>query len=594
MTEKEKKVNFKYNFKIYLKFLGKYKALALSLILVVMMIEVLRIVDKLLFKSVIDNGTLYLAGTISKSGYFEILSIVLIAFISASSFRVIGRWLSLHFLIKLDSRLITDIKQHFFNHLIHLSHNFHTTHKTGSLIARINRGAGATERMTDFMMFNILPLIIQFLVVGSSLLYFDPFTALVVLGIATSFIGYSLWIQHLQRPTSIFMNDTEDIEKANIGDVFTNIESVKYFGKENNIKNRFASLSNETKKAILRYEGYYRWLDSGHTFIVAIGTFLLLYFPIMRFFQGEISLGTLVFIYTIYGNLLEPIYGFVHGMRGFYRSMADFEDLFQYGKIQNEIKDKPHASDLKVKNGSIEFRDVSFKYNDRAILSNFNLKIKENEKIALVGHSGAGKTTIVKLLYRLYDLNKGSILIDGKDIKDFKQESLRSELSIVPQECILFDDTIYNNILFSRPDASKEEVLEAIKFSQLDKIISKFPNKEKTIVGQRGIKLSGGEKQRVSIARAILANKKILVLDEATSSLDSQTENEIQRDLEKLLENRTSIIIAHRLSTVMKADKIVVLEEGKISQIGSHRELLRKKGIYQKLWNLQRGGYLQE
>ena len=214
--------------------------------------------------------------------------------------------------------------------------------------------------------------------------------------------------------------------------------------------------------------------------------------------------------------------------------------------------------------------------------------------MAFVGPSGSGKTTLVRLLYRFYDVSSGRILIDGEDLRDFKQESLRSEMSIVPQECILFDDTIYNNIAFSNPSASKEEVMKAIKFAQLDKTIENFPNKEQTIVGERGIKLSGGEKQRVSIARAILADKEILVLDEATSSLDSETEYEIQKDLAKLMEGRTSIIIAHRLSTIMNADKIVVLKNGKIVQEGKHSELAEQPGEYRKLWKLQKEGYLED
>ncbi|MBU1104215.1 MAG: ATP-binding cassette domain-containing protein, partial [Nanoarchaeota archaeon] len=216
------------------------------------------------------------------------------------------------------------------------------------------------------------------------------------------------------------------------------------------------------------------------------------------------------------------------------------------------------------------------------------------ERVALVGYSGSGKTTLVKLLYRLYDVDKGKIFIDGKNIKEFKQESLRGELSIVPQECILFDDTIYNNILFSKPSATREEVFKAIKFSQLDKFIRGLPKKEKTIVGERGVKLSGGEKQRVSIARAILADKKILLLDEATSSLDSKTEWEIQSALKKLMQGRTSIIIAHRLSTIMHADKIVVMEKGKVVQLGKHRDLIDEHGVYKELWNLQKGGYIEE
>ena len=312
----------------------------------------------------------------------------------------------------------------------------------------------------------------------------------------------------------------------------------------------------------------------------------------MKFLDGELSLGSLVFIYTVFGNLMGPLFGFVYGIRGFYRSMADFEALFEYGKIENEIKDKKRAKDLKIKEGIIEFRNIDFSYSKRKLFNNFNLMIQAKKKVALVGHSGCGKTTLVKLLYRLYDVDEGEILIDGKNIKDFKQESLRSELSIVPQECILFDDTIYNNIAFSNPKASKEDVFKAMGFAQLDEVIKNFPKKERTIVGERGVKLSGGEKQRVSIARAILANKKVLVLDEATSSLDSKTEYEIQKDLEKLMSGRTSIIIAHRLSTIMKADIIVVMRQGKIVQMGKHKDLLKEEGSYGHLWSLQRGGYI--
>jgi len=220
------------------------------------------------------------------------------------------------------------------------------------------------------------------------------------------------------------------------------------------------------------------------------------------------------------------------------------------------------------------------------------LSIHKNEKIALVGHSGCGKSTLINLLYRFYDIERGQILIDGKDIRDFKQESLRGSMSIVPQECVLFDDSIWNNIKFSNPKATKDDIWKAIRFAQLDKIIDEMPEKENTIVGERGVKLSGGEKQRVSIARAILANKKILVLDEATSALDSETEYEIQKDLARLMKGRTSIIIAHRLSTIMHADKIIVMKKGKIVQSGTHRQLINRSGEYKKLWNLQRGGYI--
>jgi len=397
----------------------------------------------------------------------------------------------------------------------------------------------------------------------------------------------------MQEKASIEANNAEDTEKANIADMFTNIESIKYFAKENLVKSKFRNLTEITKQKTIKFWKYYAQLDAVHSLILSAGTFFLLYFTIKGFVKGQYTLGTLVFIYTIFSALIGQMFGFVYGIRNFYRSMADFEVLFRHAKVKNKIKDKQNAEELKIKEGEITFNNVSFRYGKRTVFRNFNLVIPKNQKIALVGHSGCGKTTLVKLLYRFYDVDSGAILIDGKNIKDFKQESLRSEMGIVPQECILFDDRIYNNIAFSKPGAKKEEVMNAIKFAQLDNTIKTFPNKERTIVGERGIRLSGGEKQRVSIARAILADKKVLVLDEATSSLDSQTEHEIQQDLQELMQGRTSIIIAHRLSTIMKADKIVVMKEGKIVQEGTHNELIRQPGEYKHLWSLQKGGYIK-
>jgi ATP-binding cassette subfamily B protein len=374
-----------------------------------------------------------------------------------------------------------------------------------------------------------------------------------------------------------------------------NTESIRNFAKEKLVIQRFNNLAQKTRELQVKNWGYWRYTSAGQSLIMATGTFFLLYFSIQQVIRGEISIGTLSFVYATFGGLMNPTWAFVHGIRNVSRSMADFQELFDYGKIEKKIKNEPNAKELQVKNGEIIFENITFAYpGKKNIFENFNLKVPANKKVALVGHSGCGKSTITRLLYRLYDVEKGRIIIDKSDIKKVKQESLRESMSIVPQECMLFDDTIYNNILFARPTAKREEVLKAIKFAQLDKLIESFPLKEETIVGERGIKLSGGEKQRVSIARAILADKKILVLDEATSALDSETESEIQKDLEKLMRGRTSIIIAHRLSTIMKSDIIIVMKKGKIIQMGSHRELLKQGGEYKKLWNFQKGGYLVE
>jgi len=591
---KKQKINFKYNLKEYFSLVGRYKLIVIVLLLLIFFVESAQTLNQYLFKLIVDKGTAFNSGTIDSSVFLHALIIIALVFIGLFILRAIGWWFHNHLVNTLDANLIKDLKTKYFNHILYLSHGFHTTHKTGSLISRLNRGAGSVERMTDLIVYNAAPLVIQLIVVGVSLWYFNVQSAIIVIVTMLTLCTYSIYIQRIQEKWNIRLNQSEDTEKANIADFFTNIDSIKYFGKEDVVKSKFSKLSNNTKAAEMKNWGYYRWMGFGQTLIIGVGTLFLVYFPLKGFLAGTMTLGTLVFIYTVYLSLLGPLFGFISGVRGFYRSMADFQDLFQYGKIENDIKDKPGSGKLKVDDGVIEFRNVSFNYNKRNIFRDFNLVVPKNKKIALVGHSGSGKTTLVKLLYRFYDVDKGEILIDRVNIKDANQESLRGELSIVPQECVLFDDTIYNNIAFSNPKASRDDVFKAIKFAQLDKIIKEFPDKENTIVGERGVKLSGGEKQRVSIARALLANKKILVLDEATSSLDSQTEHDIQQDLVRLMEGRTSIIIAHRLSTVMKADTIVVLERGRIVQMGSHNQLIKKVGVYKKLWNLQKGGYIGE
>ena len=587
------KIDFKYNLRLYFSYLKNYKFLFLLVLAIILITESTYVFDKLLFKVIVDKGTEFSSGIIASNELVRIFLFVGGIFIILGILKAVLKFAELNYVNILESNLIADIKRKFFNHLLNLSYNFHTSHKSGSLISKLVRIGGAVERITDVFVFNFAPLIFQLIVVFFSIVYFSFKPAIVVLVTILTFIAYSFIIQKIQEKSNVIANETEDIEKANVSDIFTNIEAIKYFGKETNMELRFKKLSELTKTSFLKNWNYFRWFEAGQSLILSIGIIFLFYFPLMDFINGKISIGTVVFIYTVFTNLIGPLFGFVHGVRNYYRAMADFEVLFRFAKIEDEIIDKKNAKDLKIKNGVIEFRDIDFKYGKRQIFKNFNLNINKNEKIALVGASGCGKTTLVKLLYRLYDINDGRILIDGEDIKDFKKKSLRSEMAIVPQECVLFDDTIYNNIAFSNPSASKSEVIKAIKFAQLDRIINEFPKKEKTIVGERGIKLSGGEKQRVSIARAILADKKILVLDEATSSLDSQTEHEIQRDLAELMKNRTSIIIAHRLSTIMSADKIVVMDKGKIVQIGNHEQLIKQTGKYKQLWNLQKGGYIK-
>jgi ATP-binding cassette, subfamily B, heavy metal transporter len=591
--ENKNKVDFKKNMKIYLTIAKPYKKLFLGASLAVLFVALAELVEKYIFKELIDQGTNYLNATITQDIFIQLLIVLAVFFVVAAVTKTLGNWFRFHFINTLESKMILDLKQRFFEHIMGLSHSFHTSHRTGSLIARFTRGGRAVESITDFYVFEVIPLGFRFLIAFIPILFIDLISALILVVMVLVFISYSMILLKRQQKLTVAMNQAEDFEKAHISDSFTNIETVKYFGKEEFVKDSFVNFSSETQKYQLRTWGFARWFASGHNIILFTSLIALSYSPIIRLINGDFTIGSIAFIYALYLNVVGPLERFTWHLRAYYTGMADFQTLTNYYDITNEVKDKPKAKNLKIKKGTVILKNISFKYKNKLVLENINLNIKQNEKVALVGHSGSGKTTIVKLLYRLYDLNQGKITIDGKNIDSVKQESLRQEMSIVPQEGILFNDSIENNIRFSKPNATKKEIIASLKKAQLYNFVKSLPDKEKTTVGERGIKLSGGEKQRLSIARAILANKKILVLDEATSALDSKTESEIQKALAKLMQGRTSIIIAHRLSTIMHADKIVVMDKGKIVQIGKHKELIRQTGPYKELWKLQKGGYIE-
>ncbi len=586
-------VPFWENMKYYLSLLKNYKALTLLGVIVVILIQIAKVGEQFIFKVIIDNGEKLTSGILSKGEFVDSLILLAIFFAGILFVKVVGAGLRIYAINRIDSRLMRDLKQKFFGHLIELSHKFHTGKKTGSLISRLSRGSRSVESITDVLLFTILPLLFRFVLVVSAFIYFDVSTGIALLVTSALFIWYSIWIQGKQQKSQILANRAEDIEKGMIGDVFSNIDTVKYFGKEKRIFAKYKRLSEITARKIEKFWDYFMWLDSGQNLILGSGTFFIFALPILGLLKGNLTIGTLAFIYTTYLTFVGLLFQFVHGYRRFRKSIVNFNDLYQYSKISNDIVDEKGAKAIKINEGKISFRSVDFSYNDNKLIKDLNLVIPKNSKVAIVGPSGSGKSTLVKLLFRLYDVNNGEIFIDDQNISKVKQESLRNEMSIVPQDAVLFDDTIYNNIKFSNPKATRKDVLKAIKFAQLDRFIKKLPAGADTIVGERGVKLSGGERQRVSIARAMLADNKILILDEATSALDSHLEAEIQKDLQKLMENRTSIVIAHRLSTVMDADIIIVVEDGKIIEAGTHGELLnRKSGLYKDLWSLQAGSFI--
>lgn len=590
--KKEKSIDFKYNLKLYWEFLKKYKLMFFFLMILILIIESSYLFEAYVLKILFDYSGEFIAKTIGADFLRTIFFRVAIIFLLVGLTRAVLKFIHIHTINVMDSSIIKDVKYYFFKHLIFLSNKFHTTHKTGSMISRLVRSGSSVERMTDVFIFNFTPLFLKLIITIVVVSFFSKVAALLIFGIVLIFIIYNVSLQIFQEPYNVDANDAEDADKAAIGDYFTNIASIKNFGKEKHILKKFSCLIENSRKKMLIKWHIYRWMDFGQAIILSMGTILVIFVAFSGFANNDLSLGSLMFIINSYWGLIGLMFSFIHGTRNFYQAMADFEVLFQYNKIDNEVFEKPTAKNYKVKKGKVEFKDITFSYDKkRNVFSKFDLEVPSSKMVALVGHSGCGKSTLVKLLYRLYDVDSGEILIDGKNIKDYKKEQLRNEMSIVPQECALFDDTIYNNISFAKPSATKKEVIKAAKQAQLHKIIEDFPNGYETIVGERGVKLSGGEKQRVSIARALLANKKILVLDEATSALDSQTEHDIQKALARLMKGRTSIVIAHRLSTIMKADFIVVMNKGKIVEIDTHEQLVAKDGHYGKMWDLQKGGF---
>lgn len=594
--KKKTKVDYKKNLLEYWSYIKDRKLIISGIVFFSVLTQLILVAEKYLFKEIIDAIEAYVKKDILLNSLittFLIIGGIFIAFLIVRTINVYGEFILMG---KLQTRLTQKIKVKYFSHIVKLHHKFHTSHKTGSLISRLGRATGAASSLTESIIFDFAPLIIQLAILIPAFIGFGFSQALILFFTCLIFLIYAYYGNvHVAEKYRTDENTAHDLEKATFSDVFTNVDSVKYFGKENLVVKRFQKITDNTAK--FEYAHWKWWGNhiSGKEMIIGIGTLLLFGFSLKQFIEGTLTLGEFTFIYTTFMGILGPLNWFSWGIRRFTQSLTDVQDLFEYGEVSNEIKDKKGAKNLIIKKGEIEFRNVSFDYDKKnKLFSDFNLKIPKNKTVALVGHSGCGKTSIVKLLYRLYDVGEGQILIDGKDIRDVKQESLRSEMAIVPQEAILFDDSIYNNIKFTKPDATRAEVMRAIKFAQLDKFIKNLPKGVNTVVGERGVKLSGGQKQRVSIARALLADKKVLVLDEATSALDSRTENEIQKDLERLMKGRTSIVIAHRLSTVMKADIIVVMDNGKITQMGTHRDLITEGGEYANLWNFQKGGFIQD
>lgn len=589
----QKSSNLKYTLTVLWEFLRKYKFLFYVIIILVALTELISFLDTVFYKYLVDKATLFSQNAITEQAFAKLILLIVFIYLGITLLSGALWYLILYLANRLEANLMSAIERKSFWHILNLSYGFHLNKRTGAVISQFTRGVSKIESLADAVIFTFVPVIFRLVLSVGVIFYFDIPTALTLLCTILLYIFVGVYLIDKQKTPQDKANSAEDLLKHNISDVFYNVETVKYFAKENKTFSNFSKISRWLKEARLKYWSYFSWLVALQTVIVGAGVGIIFYFSFSGYRSGAITLGSIILIYAAVWKILPQLHSLMHGYRTFIRSSVDISSLFILFKEKNDVVDIEKAKKLVVKEGEIEFENVSFDYpqaRGASTLTNFDLKIKKGSKIALVGPSGGGKTTVVKLLYRLFDIKKGRILIDGQDISKVTQSSLRSSLSIVPQEPILFDNTVYYNIAYADPKAGREKVWKAIKFARLNKFIDRLQAKEKTIIGERGVKLSGGEKQRVSIARAILANKKVLILDEATSALDSVTEKEIQAHLEELMKGRTSIIIAHRLSTIMKADVIVVLKGGKVVEMGSHEELIQQeKGVYRRMWEIQRG-----
>mgnify|MGYP003313480874 FL=1 len=475
-----------------------------------------------------------------------------------------------------------------FQHLHSLSLAFHLNRQTGGLTRAIDRGSKGIEFLLRFAAFEIVPVLVELIAVGIVLwVTFGLLYAVVTVTTVIIYIIYTIKVTEWRIGIRRQMNIADENASTKAIDSLLNFETVKYFNSEKIEADRFDNAMKSYEDSAVKARASLSVVNIGQGAIIAIGLFLIMGMAGEDIASEKMSIGDFVVVNTFLLQLYLPLnfLGFVY--REIRQSLLDIGRMFALVDEMPDIVDKQNAYDLDVHSGKIEFKNIKFSFGNRVILKNLNFVVNPGHKVAIVGPTGAGKSTISKLLFRFYDPSSGAISIDNQNIKNVTQSSLRSNIGVVPQDTVLFNDTIKYNISYSKPGASIEEINKAAKLSSIDRFIANLEIGYDTIVGERGLKLSGGEKQRVAIARALLKNPKIFIFDEATSALDSKTEKSIEKSLKKLSNKNTTLVIAHRLSTIIDADKIIVLENGTIAEQGSHKELIKKNGLYAEMWMRQ-------
>jgi len=491
--------------------------------------------------------------------------------------------------IRVAQRAMRRVALGVFRHLHSLSLRFHLERQTGGMTRDIERGTNGISTLLSYLLFSILPVLLEFALVAVVLIgKFDWRFAAVTFGAVALYILFTVLVTEWRMEIRRRANELDSRASTRAIDSLLNYETVKYFGNEEFEARRYDDNLRKYEDAATRSEASLGLLNIGQSLIIAAAVTALMFLAAEGVVSRAFTVGDLVLVNGLLIQLYIPlnVLGMVY--RNIKQSLIDMDRMFRLLLENREVEDPPGAPELPPGPATVGFHNVSFHYEKkRQILFDVSFRIAAGERVAVVGHSGSGKSTLARLLYRFYDVSAGRIEINGADIREVKQASLRAAIGIVPQDTVLFNDTILYNIRYGRPDASDEEVFEAARAAHIHDFIRSLPSGYETMVGERGLKLSGGEKQRVAIARALLKNPRILIFDEATSALDSRSEKAIQAELQRISQGRTTLVIAHRLSTVMDADQILVLGSGRIIERGTHEQLLEEKGEYARMWALQ-------
>ncbi|RJT24732.1 ABC transporter ATP-binding protein/permease [Chakrabartia godavariana] len=481
------------------------------------------------------------------------------------------------------------LAEHVFAHLHKLSLRFHLSRRTGAVTKVIERGTKSIDVMLYFLLFNIAPTVIELAAV--MIIFGTKFSMGLVIATAAMVVTYIFFTQRVTDWRNALRAEMNDLDTATVSrsvDSLLNYETVKYFNAEKRESDIYGKVARRYADAAVKSENSLAWLNIGQSFITNLMMAGAMGYTVWGWSKGEFTSGDVVLVNTLLAQLFRPLdmLGMVY--RTVRQGLTDMAAMFDLIDTEAEIRDRPGAQPLVISGGALAFEDVSFAYEaDRPILKGVSFAVPPGKTLAIVGPSGAGKSTLARLIYRFYDVSAGRITIDGQDLRDVTQASLRAAIGIVPQDTVLFNDSIGYNIGYGREGASQEEIEAAARGAQIHAFIAAQPQQYETQVGERGLKLSGGEKQRVAIARTLLKDPPLLILDEATSALDSRTEAEIQATLERVSEKRTTVVIAHRLSTIVDADEIVVLEAGRVAERGTHADLLKQGGLYAEMWARQ-------